>query len=148
MKVNQVYSQRMYSPWRNTLDMCLMCIYLRYFLFTLPICKHTDGLTLGLRIYSHTFGYSLVASDPGGSVIKNPPVNSGDADSISESGRSPREGNANLLQYSCLENSMNREACGPQPPGSQREGAHRHVASDVASECLPRDAIHPMVDTV
>ena len=79
---------------------------------------------------------------------RSAPVNSGDADSISESGRSPREGNANLLQYSCLENSMNREACGPQPPGSQREGAHRHVASDVASECLPRDAIHPMVDTV
>ena len=29
---------------------------------------------------------------------------------ISESGRSPREGNGNPLQYSCLENSMDREA--------------------------------------
>ena len=29
---------------------------------------------------------------------------------IPESGRSPREGNGNLLQYSCLENSMGRGA--------------------------------------
>lgn len=58
---------------------CLLC----------PSVAYTDGLTLGLRIYSHTFGYSLVASDPGETVIKNPPVNSGDADSISESGKIP-----------------------------------------------------------
>ena len=30
--------------------------------------------------------------------------------SISESGRSPGEGNGNPIQYSCLENSMNRGA--------------------------------------
>ena len=30
----------------------------------------------------------------------------GDPDSIPGSGRSPGEGNDNLLQYSCLENSM------------------------------------------
>ena len=39
---------------------------------------------------------------PGGSVVKNPPANAGDADLISESGRSPPEGNGNPLQYSCL----------------------------------------------
>ena len=33
-----------------------------------------------------------------------------DAGSIPESGRSPGEGNANPLQYSCLENSMDRGA--------------------------------------
>ena len=32
----------------------------------------------------------------------------GDMGLISGSGRSPREGNSNLLQYSCLENSMDR----------------------------------------
>ena len=32
--------------------------------------------------------------------------NVGDLGSISGSGRSPGEGNSNLLQYSCLENSM------------------------------------------
>ena len=46
-------------------------------------------------------------------VVKNPPVNAGDArdmDSIPGSGRSPGEGNRNPLQYSCLENPMDRGA--------------------------------------
>ena len=36
--------------------------------------------------------------------------NVGDLGSIPGSGRSPGEGNGNPLQYSCLENSMDREA--------------------------------------
>ena len=50
---------------------------------------------------------------PGGSAAKNPAANAGDTrdlGSIPGSGRSPEEGNANLLQYSCLENSMDRGA--------------------------------------
>ena len=46
-------------------------------------------------------------------VVKNPPANSGDlrdAGSIPGSGRSPGEGNGYSLQYSYLENSMDREA--------------------------------------
>ena len=43
---------------------------------------------------------------PGGSMVKNPPANAGDSGSIPGSGRSPREGNGNPLQYSCLENPM------------------------------------------
>ena len=49
---------------------------------------------------------------PGGTVVKNPPANAearGDAGSIPGSGRSPGVGNGNRLQYSCLENSMDRE---------------------------------------
>ena len=49
----------------------------------------------------------------GGTVIKNKPANSGDVGDtglIPGLGRSPREGNGNSLQYSCLENSMDREA--------------------------------------
>ena len=45
---------------------------------------------------------------PGGSVVKNPPANAGDMGSIPGSGRSPGVGNGNPLQYSCLENSMDR----------------------------------------
>ena len=44
-------------------------------------------------------------------VLKNPPANAGDvrdAGSIPGSGRSSGGGNGNPLQYSCLENSMNR----------------------------------------
>ena len=47
---------------------------------------------------------------PGGSAVKNPPANAGDAGSIPGLGTSPGEGNGNPLQYSCLENSMNRGA--------------------------------------
>ena len=46
-------------------------------------------------------------------VVKNPPASAGDIrdmDSIPVSGRSPGEGNGNPLQYSCLENPMDRGA--------------------------------------
>ena len=44
----------------------------------------------------------------GGSVVKNPPANTGDACMIPGWGKSPGEGNGNPLQYSCLENPMDR----------------------------------------
>ena len=46
-------------------------------------------------------------------VVKNPPANAGnkrDVGLIPGSGRSPGEGNGNPLQYSCLENPMDRGA--------------------------------------
>ena len=43
------------------------------------------------------------------SFSKEYACNAGDPASIPGSGRSPREGNGNLLQYSCLENSIDRE---------------------------------------
>ena len=45
---------------------------------------------------------------PGGSDSKESVCNAGDLGSIPESGRSSEEGNDNLLQYSCLENPMDR----------------------------------------
>ena len=47
---------------------------------------------------------------PGGSDCKESACNAGDLDSIPESGRSPGEWNGYPLQYSCLENSMDRRA--------------------------------------
>ena len=47
---------------------------------------------------------------PGGSAVKNAAANAGDASLIPGSGRSPREGNGNPLQYSCLGNPMDRRA--------------------------------------
>ena len=50
---------------------------------------------------------------PGGSVVKNLPTKAGDRGNIGlipEPGRFPRERNGNSLQYSCLENSMDRGA--------------------------------------
>ena len=56
---------------------------------------------------------------PGGSVVKNPPANAGEAGSVSGLGRSPGEGNGNSLQYSCLENPWTEEPSGRQSMGSQ-----------------------------
>ena len=55
---------------------------------------------------------------PGGLVVKNPPANAGDVDSIPGLGRSPGEGNGN---WNCLENPMDR-------------GAWRAIVHEVAKE--------------
>ena len=47
---------------------------------------------------------------PGDSVVKNLPANAGDPDSIPGWGISPGEGNGSPLQYSCLEDPMDRGA--------------------------------------
>ena len=54
---------------------------------------------------------------PGGSDGKASARNAGDLGSIPSSGRSPREGNGNPLQYSCLENSMDGGAWWAAVPG-------------------------------
>ena len=49
---------------------------------------------------------------PGGLLVKNLPINAGDARDaglIPGSGRSPEVGNGNPLQFSCLENSTDRD---------------------------------------
>ena len=60
-------------------------------------------------------------------MVKNPPASAGDAGgtdvgSIPGSGRCPRGGHGNPLQYSCLENSMAGEVGKLQSIGSQRVG--------------------------
>ena len=62
---------------------------------------------------------------PGSIVLKNPPANAEDARDtglIPGLGKSPGVGNGNPLQYSCLENSMDKEAWWATVQGSQRVG--------------------------
>ena len=47
---------------------------------------------------------------PGGAVVKNLPASVRDTGSIPGSERSPGDENGTPLQYSCLENPMDREA--------------------------------------
>ena len=47
---------------------------------------------------------------PGILPVKNPPAEVEDMGSIPELGRSPGEGNGNLLQSSCLRNPMDKGA--------------------------------------
>ena len=60
--------------------------------------------------YTYIFLRLIFKGFPWGSVLKNPPTNAGDVPSIPGSRRSPEGGNGNQLQYSCLENPMNRGA--------------------------------------
>ena len=57
-------------------------------------------------------------------MVKNLPANVGDikdVGSIPGSGRSPGEGNGNPLQYSCLENPMDRGAWWATVYGASKE---------------------------
>ena len=67
--------------------------------------------------------HKCLAGFPGGSVVKNLPANAGDAKNVGSlpgSGRPPGEGNGNPLQYSCLENRMDRGTWQLQSMGSER----------------------------
>ena len=58
---------------------------------------------------------------PGGSDGEESTCNVGDLGSIPGLGRSPGEGNGNPLQYSCLENSMDRGAWQVYGPWGDKE---------------------------
>ena len=62
---------------------------------------------MGWDFYSSV---KFIEDFPGGSGVKNPSANAGDAGSIPGSESSPREGNSNLFHYSCLGNPMDRGA--------------------------------------
>ena len=80
---------------------------------------------------------------PGGSVVKNPPAKAAaaeDAGSVPGWGKHPGGGNGNPLQYSCLENPMDRGARWLQSTGSQRAEynsvcarTHKHEAQGKGS---------------
>ena len=68
--------------------------------------------------------YILFCNLPSGSVVKkNPPANVGDVGLIPGLGQSPGERNGNPLQYSCLENPMDRGACWATVHGIARVGS-------------------------
>ena len=95
-----------------------------------PLCCHF------LKQQSPTFlapGTAFIKASQVVLVVKNPPANAGDIRDmglIPGSGRCPREGNDNPLQYSWLENPMNRGAVSLQSMGSQRV---EHDRSDLAA---------------
>ena len=69
-------------------------------------------------------------------VVKNSLANAGDVrdtGSIPESGRSPGVGNGNPLQYSCLENSIDREAWQTAACGIPKSGA---PLKQLSTQCL------------
>ena len=89
----------------------------------LTMCSQNEDKNLSPRLLIKTLMPSW--GFPGCSDGKESACNVGDLGSILFWGRSPGEGNSYPLQYSCLENSMDRGAWQPlQSMGSQRVGYH------------------------
>ena len=87
--------------------------------FILPQIKLSLKEKLSLsHLHSECFSKTLIfwcllwwkGASPVVQMVKNPPANTGDAGLIPGSGRSPGEMNGYPLQYSCLENPMDRRA--------------------------------------
>ena len=78
--------------------------------------------------------YTLHKGFPHSSVSKESACYAGDLGSIPGSGKSPGEGNSNPLQYSCLENPMDR--------GTWQATVHRvvRVGHDLATK--ERETLH------
>ena len=79
---------------------------------------------ISLAYFSNELFIFLLASQVA-LVIKNPPANAGDvrdAGSIPGLGIPPGEGNGHPLQYSCLENPIDRGAWGVWSIGLPRVG--------------------------
>ena len=97
-----------------------------------------------LPSFPHTFcicsqippNSSLHQGFPGGSDGKEFACNAGDMGSIPRSGIAPGEGNGYPLQYSCLENSMDREAGRLQSMGITKSWPH-WVTNTVLTTLLP-----------
>ena len=76
---------------------------------------------------------------PGGSDGKASAYNAGDSGSIPGSGRYPTEGNGNPLQYSCLENLMDRGAWQTTIHGVAR------VGHDLVIKPPPSQAVYILI---
>ena len=70
-------------------------------------------------------------------MVKNLPANAGDVSSILGLGRSPGEGNGNPLQYTCLENPMDRRTWWATVHGVAKVGHNRATNTFWLFSCLP-----------
>ena len=109
-------SQRVRHDWATELNYLLISpvfsswlldsIFSYFYLFVYVIANTL--LSLLLQVYT-------ILVFPGGSDSKESACNVGDPSSIPGLGRSPGEGNGYPLQYSCLENPMDRTLAGYSP---------------------------------
>ena len=84
------------------------------------LINNTERGKISTQVISFKDFKGWINSVSGGSVVKNLPASVGDVGSIPGLGRSLGEGNGNPLQYSCLENPMDRGAWQATVPGLQK----------------------------
>ena len=80
----------------------------------LKIVKNLPHIPLQEQSLQNRGDTHMCIDFPAGSAVKNPPASAGaagDVGSIPGLGSSPRGGNGNPLQYSCLVNPMDRRSC-------------------------------------
>ena len=83
----------------------------KHFAFRLLIASRPSQFkSLLLYILLLYLKLKITFTVPGGSDSEESALYAGDSGSIPGWGKSPREGNGYQLEYSCLENSMNRAA--------------------------------------
>ena len=83
-------------------------------------------------------------------VVRNSPASAGDVGSIPGSGRSPGERNSNPVQYSCLENPIDRgawEAIVHRVAESDTTEATEHARIAKVKRCYRCDKSLSVVDT-
>ena len=68
-------------------------------------------------------------------MVKRLAYNAGDLGPIPGSGKSPGKGNGNPLQYSCMENPLEKR-CGLQYMGSQRVGHDCATSLSLSVYCI------------
>ena len=90
-------------------------IYIYIYIFFLIVSKNEDQFFIYCGISRVLCQVNI--SFPGGSAVKNPPAMQElqEAGSAPGSGRSPVGGHGHALQYSCLENPMDRGPYGYSP---------------------------------
>ena len=81
-------------------------MFKNFFEISVNISVLSKSLGVAATLLLHELRFSLKVCN----AVKNLPDSVGDMSSIPGSGRSPGEGNGSPLQYSCLENPMDRGA--------------------------------------
>ena len=109
-RINKINGENLWSTVRRyivhgTLQ-CTECLYTAAQVIACVLdLPHVSSWTLFLWFNWFASKIDIIVGFPGGSVVKNLPAEARDASdegSVPESGRSPRVGNGNPLQYSCL----------------------------------------------
>ena len=110
--------------WEN--DHCLLCS---------SVVNLISAGSITDQVYSKDF--------LGTSVVKNLPGNAGDLGSVPGSGVAPGEGIGYPLQYSCLENPMDRGAWWAIIHGATRSQTHSWATNTFTFHSLRNASLHP-----
>ena len=90
-----------------------------------------------ISVMNFSTGGEIPLVSTGGSVVENLPANAGDLGLIPGSGRCPGEGHGNPLQYSCLENPMDRGAWQDTVPGVAESDMTEHEFLEKSNDPCP-----------